>query len=66
MQVSDPHKAYWGDECTCRTVYGVRGPDSRNTIVKVPSLDEAADMVLGDDVIVVSRDGGGTWQELGS
>jgi hypothetical protein len=53
------HRAYWGSACTC--VYGVRGPDPRNTVVRAGSRDAAADMALPGDAIVVSDDGGKTW-----
>lgn len=42
-------------------IYGVRGPDPRNTVVKAPSREDAAEMLLPGDVIIVSRDGGRTW-----
>lgn len=44
-------------------VYGVRGPDPRNTAVKAGTRQEAEDMLLPHDVIVVSTDGGKTWTE---
>lgn len=47
-------------------IYGVRGPDPRNTVVRAPSQEDAVDMVLDGDVVVVSRDGGRTWEELES
>lgn len=43
-------------------VYGVRGPDPRNTVVKAPSAREAVEMRAFNDVVVVSHDGGRTWQ----
>lgn len=44
-------------------LYGVRGPDPRNTVVKAPSALDAVGMLLrDDDVIVVSHDDGQTWE----
>jgi len=53
------HRAYWGSACSC--VYGVRGPDPRNTVVSAGSRAAAAEMALPGDVIVISADGGRTW-----
>jgi len=46
-------------------VYGVRGPDPRNTVVKAEDRAHAAEMAedFPGDVVVVSRDGGQTWKE---
>ena len=48
---------------TANAIHGARGPDPRNTVVKADSRDEAAEMLLPGDVIVVSPDGGRTWTE---
>jgi hypothetical protein len=45
------------------TLYGVRGPDPRNTVARFPDRAEAADARFPGDVIVVSTDGGRTWVE---
>lgn len=42
-------------------VYGVREPDPRNTVVRAPSREQAVDMLMPGDVVVVSTDGGRTW-----
>jgi hypothetical protein len=44
-------------------IYGVRGPDPRNTVVKANDREHAEDMVsdFPGDVVVVSEDGGRTW-----
>jgi hypothetical protein len=46
-------------------VYGVRGPDHRNTVVKCDSREEAAEMAsfFTGDVVVVSQDSGQTWEK---
>ncbi|MCW2901756.1 MAG: hypothetical protein JWO67_4021 [Streptosporangiaceae bacterium] len=50
---------------TAGTIYGVRGPDPRNTVVKAgPRREDAEEMLLDEDVIVVSTDGGQTWHEV--
>lgn len=50
---------------SAETVYGVRGPDPRNTVVKAEDREHAAEMAedFPGDVVVVSRDGGQTWKE---
>ena len=49
---------------TDEVIYGVRGPDPRNTVVKAESREQAAEMVFfPGDVLVVSRDSGRTWAE---
>lgn len=50
-----------GGACTC--VFGVRGPDPRSTVVRVGSFAEATEMLMDDDVIVVSANGW-AWAEL--
>jgi hypothetical protein len=42
-------------------IYGVRGPDLRNTVVRADSPEGAREMLMDGDVIVVSADGGRTW-----
>lgn len=44
-------------------LYGVCGPGPRNTVVKAPSVDAAVEMVLRNEVVVVSRDNGTTWDQ---
>lgn len=45
-------------------IYGVRGPDPRNTVVKAGThRSDAQVMLLPGEVIVVSTDGGKTWAE---
>jgi hypothetical protein len=53
------HRAYWGSACTC--VYGVRRAAPFNTVIEADNRDDAADMAMPGDVIVVSDDGGKTW-----
>lgn len=43
-------------------LYGVRGSDPRNTVVKAPSVEDAVETVLQGEVVVVSRDDGRTWE----
>jgi hypothetical protein len=33
--------------------YGVRGPDPRNTVQRMPSRDDAVDALLPGDVVVI-------------
>lgn len=55
----------WRCPVSAETVYGVRGPDPRNTVVKAEDREQAAEMAedFPGDVVVVSRDGGQTWEE---
>lgn len=43
-------------------IYGVRGPDPRNTVMKAESVENAVEMLFPDDIVVVSYDEGKTWQ----
>lgn len=43
-------------------LYGVRRAAPFNTVMEAPCRDEAADLLLPGDVIVVSADGGRTWR----
>jgi len=44
-------------------VYGVRGPDERNTVVKAGALENAVEMLMSGDVVVVSDNEGKSWRK---
>jgi hypothetical protein len=43
------------------TLFGVRGPDPRNTVVRFPDREAAGKALLPGDVVVVSTDAGRAW-----
>lgn len=44
-------------------LYGVGCSDRCSTAIKAPSVEAAVEMATRDEVIVVSRDGGTTWDK---
>lgn len=45
------------------TLYGLRGSGPKPKTVTTDSRDQAIDKRLPDDVLLISVDGGQTWQE---